>query len=154
MVARSLLKILMCAASWLMLAGCQEKIHSIPAVEVSVSEDPPQLEDAFVPIALRSLRGVRSSDARKALEGDGAMAVAIGNAFADRNHVTEARYWFTVAAENGNSTGMAYLAIAERQTSCARANFWLRKALETGGLGRHSESSMRASLPKYESSCK
>ncbi len=140
------------------ITGCNQQAESSMArpvvVDVEVDEEKVDLVDHYLEIDKRAFVGVKEVDANKALNGDGPIAVAIGNAFADANHLTEARFWYRIAAENGDAIGMTHMAIAARDMECRRANYWLEKALTKGGLGERSEDSMKASLKEYKASCK
>lgn len=109
--------------------------------------------DHYLPIDRRAFRYVSPADKSKALSGDGPAAVAIGNAFAAANYTVEARFWYQVAAENGDPIGMTHYSVLLSELSCERANFWQRKALERANFGpTHKE--MERLLRKSEAECK
>lgn len=134
--------------------GCARQGEQIPTVQIEVNEEQVDVVDHYLEIDRRALVGVDKALAAKAFDGNGATAVAIGNAFAEANHITEARFWYRIAAENGNAIGMANTAVAARELECRRANYWLREALAKGRFGKETEDSMRRSLKEYEASCK
>jgi len=94
-----------------------------------IDDERMDLTDYYLSVDKRSLQGVSEADAQRALAGDGAMAYAIANEFGASNYLTEARFWFQIAAENGDARGMLYYAIYMDPISCHRANYWRRRAL-------------------------
>lgn len=121
---------------------------------VDVDEQNSDLVDHYSDMDRRAFRGVRQADAKRALGGDPEMALTIAFAFAEANHVTEARYWFQIASENGSPVAMTHLSVILQESDCRRANYWLERALDTGEFGGPTESSMKSSLATYKAACK
>jgi TPR repeat protein len=135
-----------------LVSSCAQE--AAPETYVDVDEQNSDLVDHYSDVDRRALRGVRQADARRALGGNAEMALAIAFAFAEANHVTEARYWFQIASENGSAVAMTHLSVILQESDCRRANYWLERALATGELGGPTENSMKTSLAKYKVACK
>ncbi|WP_386341855.1 hypothetical protein O4D10_09520 [Xanthomonas citri pv. citri] len=137
------------------VTGCSGSLaEKVPTIHIDVDDEKMDPVDHYLPIDRRAFHGVRKVDLDKALSGDGAMAVAIGNEFANANHLTEARFWYQIAAENGNAIGMNNFAILLEELDCHRANYWLAKAVAAGGVGKQSVISMKKGLEESQASCK
>ena len=144
----------------LCLGGCSRDTLSAEEVEflrddyVRFDGVEPRLVDDFAPIELRARAGVDPLALSKALEGNRVIPRAIGESFARRQRMSEARYWFQIGAENGDGISMQQLSITLRKENCWRANYWLVKALETSHLPSLSQSSMEQDLVTYKEQCK
>ncbi|MEL1264113.1 hypothetical protein [Pseudoxanthomonas putridarboris] len=145
------------ALQCVLIVSCSQQVDSPKAglvVKLDIDEQKVDLIDRYLDIDRLALVGVDDADISIALNGDGPTAVAIGDEFANANRLTEARFWYRIAAENGDAIGMTHMAIATRDLDCRRANYWLERALQVGGLGKASEKSNRESLANYKASCK
>jgi TPR repeat protein len=89
-----------------------------------------------------------------ALSGDGKVALALGEEFAEMNRKSEARYWYQISSENGNGIAMNNLANLLRESDCERANFWLAKALKSEELPDEIDRSINEEMPKYLEDCR
>lgn len=137
------------------VTGCHgSSVERVPTVDVDVDEEKVDVVDHYLEIDRRALIGVDKASADKALAGDGPTAVAIGNAFADANHITEARFWYRIAAENGNAIGMNNFSIAVSELDCRRSIYWLKKAISQNTLGSKTQATMRKELEEVTASCK
>ena len=138
------------------VCSCAKHTDPLPTANVSIDADEqnPNLVDRYHEIDKRALLEVKREDAGRALRGDREMALAIAFEFAEANQVTEARFWFQIASENGSAIAMTHLSVMLQDSDCRRANYWLKKALATGEFGEPTESSMKASLASYEAGCK
>jgi hypothetical protein len=145
--------ILLAAISFGMV-GCAQQHERIPTVQIDVDEERVDVVDHYLEIDRRALVGVDKALAAKALDGDGPTAVAIGNAFADANHITEARFWYRIAAENGSAIGMNNFSIAAAEFNCRRSIFWLKKAIAESTLGAEIRVEMQRELAEATATCK
>ena len=137
------------------VSGCgKSPAEKIPTVQVDVDEERVDVADHYLEIDRRALIGVDKSSADKALAGHGPTAVAIGNAFSDANHITEARFWYRIAAENGSAIGMNNYSIAVSEFDCRRSIYWLQKAISQGALDSKTQAAMRKELEEATASCK
>ena len=122
-------------------------------VHIAVDEEKVDVVDHYLEIDRRALLGVDKTSANKALAGDGPTAVAIGNAFADANHITEAHFWYRIAAENDDAIGMNNYSIAVNDFDCRRSIYWLKKAIARNELGEKTQSMMRKELAAAKANC-
>lgn len=136
------------------VAGCAQQNERIPTVQIDVDEEQVDVVDHYLEIDRRALVGVDKTLAAKALDGDGPTAVAIGNAFADANHITEARFWYRIAAENGSAIGMNNFSIALTEFNCRRSIYWLKKAIAENRLGEEARVEMQRELAEATAACK
>lgn len=113
---------------------------------VSVEDDRINLTDNYLEIDRKALVGVDKKAANQALSGNGKVARAIGSEFAAVNRVDEARFWFQVAAENGDGVAMRNLSLALEDFSCTRSIYWLKKSLDTNHIGKMARASMEKEL--------
>ncbi|WP_369975820.1 hypothetical protein [Xanthomonas bundabergensis] len=98
-------------------------------VKIEQKIDNRDMKDRYSDLDRKSVVDVDSFAVQKALAGDGSIARMIGQEFSELNRADESRYWYQIAAENGDAIAMQNLSIALRASDCVRANFWLRKAL-------------------------
>lgn len=106
-------------------------------------------------IEASALEDVLEVDANAAFEGDPNAAMSIAEGFADAEKFEPAKYWYQIAAENGNPQAKQALAILLRKSNCRRAIFWLESYLSHGAdvIGAEPYVQTQASLKGYREEC-
>jgi TPR repeat protein len=134
------------------LASCAEKTASSQQV---VPADKSKSLQRNAELERMAHMGVAIVDADAALSGDPSTALKIAISFAQGNKPQEARYWYQIAAENGDPIGMQHLSVFLRKSDCRRANFWLKKYLSFGDdvVTKEDRDLFNASLLTYEAEC-
>ena len=120
---------------------------------VNLSPQESRLIDDYAKLDRRAAQGVDKAAAAAALSGDGFRALLIGSEFAQKNMLSEARFWFQVSAENGNGVGMQRFSTMIRTSDCRRANYWLERALTTDDIRGETRIANERDLELFKSSC-
>lgn len=140
--------------SHVVLSAEEAFAHSQIVLATDLASGAPKPLDMFSELDRMARDGVDPVLVNASMKGDGRKAVSIGDRFSRLGKFVEARYWFSIAAENGDGVGMQRLSTLLRSSDCVRANYWLKKALLSGDLKGASLNANRLDLKKYEAECK
>lgn len=115
-------------------------IASLPLIlacgkDPSENTAPSMKGDARTPLTARlrneSVSGVDAASVKSALSGNADSALNLAISLSDQRNYDGAIFWYQVAVENGSKIAMQHLSVLLRSTDCIRANFFLRKYLDS-----------------------
>lgn len=136
----------------LLVCSCENKSERDQATSMSTPNT--EIRQVFFSkIRESATSGVDKAKMRLALEGDPGVALELASGFSDRNKLDEAIFWYQISAENGNSIAMQHLSVYLRDMDCVRANYWLRRYVESLPKESAERSSSAQVLAVHEKEC-
>lgn len=139
-------------AAMVFACSCENKAERDQVASVPVS-NVEKKQVVFVKIRDSATSGIDKNKMRLALDGDAGIALELASGFADQNKLDEAIFWYQISAENGNAIAMQHLSVYLRSIDCVRANYWLRRYIESLPKESAERSSSAEALDVHEREC-